>query len=116
MDKIRVLVVEPNKMQGNDVLIDNSGNEIRGIIGGWMETWRPFGDENIIFIMNEEGKLLNLTPNRLLCHQSMDYVAGTFIVAAYDDEGEFISLTDEQVTLMQVHLKTLFTPILAGRP
>lgn len=52
-------------------------------------------DDEVVIICNEEGKIQHLDFNRDIGH---DIIAGTFIIAGEDYEnGEFKSLTDEQV-------------------
>lgn len=50
-------------------------------------------EDNISLMLNEEGKLIGLTPNRWL---GEDILCGAFYVVAENDEGELISLTQEQ--------------------
>ena len=50
-------------------------------------------EEGVDLICNEEGKLDGLPLNRRM---GDDIIAGTFFVVGYNDEGEHISLTDEQ--------------------
>ena len=50
-------------------------------------------EDNVSILCNEEGKLISLTPNRWL---GEDILCGVFYVVAENDEGELISLTQEQ--------------------
>ena len=50
-------------------------------------------EDNVSLMLNEEGKLIGLTPNRWL---GTDILCGVFYVVAENDEGELISLTEEQ--------------------
>lgn len=45
-------------------------------------------------LCNEEGKLIGLEGNRCIGH---DIIAGVFYVVGENDEGELISLTDQQI-------------------
>ena len=49
--------------------------------------------DNVSILCNEEGKLIGLCPNRRLGN---DILCGVFYVVAENDEGELISLTQEQ--------------------
>ena len=63
----------------------------------WTSPARPPAE----IVCNEEGKLLGLTPNRLLKDSRgvpYDVVCGTFFVAGVND-GDFASLTDAQIAL-----------------
>lgn len=50
-------------------------------------------EDNVSILCNEEGKLIGLTPNRWL---GEDILCGVFYVVAENDEGELMSLTQEQ--------------------
>ena len=50
-------------------------------------------EDNVSLMLNEEGKLIGLTPNRWL---GEDILCGVFYVVAENDDGELISLTEEQ--------------------
>lgn len=50
-------------------------------------------EDNIGILRNEEGALLNLKGNRYV---EDEIIAGTFLVVGIDDNGDVISLTDEQ--------------------
>lgn len=69
------------------------------LVGGTIQAVYPF-EEPVALICNDEGKLLNLPPNRALrdCNGAIyDIVAGTFFLcAASADSDRFESLTDEQ--------------------
>lgn len=51
-------------------------------------------EDSISVMVNEEGKLIGLAPNRRL---GDDILCGVFYVVAEDEEGELVSLTPEQV-------------------
>ena len=50
-------------------------------------------EDNVSILCNEQGKLVGLTPNRWL---GKDILCGVFYVVAENNEGELMSLTDEQ--------------------
>ncbi len=100
---IKVLVVEPGKDPYVQE-IDGSLKSMQALVGGYIETV-PILDEPgpapAEIVCNEEGKLLGLTPNRLLKDSRgvpYDVVCGTFFVAGVND-GDFASLTDAQIAL-----------------
>lgn len=98
--KIRVVMVEPNKPPyvaeiGNDL------DSMKKAVGGYIQpvNLAPY----VSLVCNEEGKLLGLEGNRSLGN---DIIVGNFFIVGYDDEGEFISLTEEQTKeCMQKFLK-----------
>ena len=51
-------------------------------------------DAKTCILCNEEGKLLGLAPNRRLGY---DILCGVFYVLGTDDEGEFTSLSPEEI-------------------
>lgn len=71
------------------------GAEYQGLIEFvWLE-------DNVSLLLNEEGKLIGLEPNRRFYD---DILCGVFYVVAENDDGELISLTSEQ----QEHYSKLF--------
>ena len=48
-------------------------------------------DEDVALLLNEEGKLIDLEPNRRLGH---DILCGVFYVVGQDEEGELTSLSE----------------------
>lgn len=71
-DKIRVLLVEPNK-EPKQVKIPHTLKELQNAVGGLIEFVQL--DYNTDLISNDEGKILNLELNRVLGN---DIIAGTF--------------------------------------
>ena len=51
-------------------------------------------DERTCIVCNEEGKLINLMPNRRV---GDDIICGVFYVTGQNDVGDLASLTDEQI-------------------
>ncbi len=98
MGKIKVLVVEAGKpgvvkeiAEGLDAMQEVVGGNIE-IVGG------PIDGTDII--LNDVGKLIGLPPNRVLLDKDgdvYDYIAGTFYLCGFDEEGASISLTDSQI-------------------
>lgn len=100
-EKIRVLVVEPNK-EPRVEFIENTLEAKQAIVGGYIEMLRPFvHNDDVVIICNEEGKLLGLEKNkvvRLPDGTLFDIIVGTAIlVRAPIDSDDFASLTDEQI-------------------
>ena len=93
---VKALMVEPNK---HPCVVDlktdldslqkavSIGADYQGLIEFvWLE-------DNISLLLNEEGKLIGLEPNRRFYD---DILCGTFYVVAENDDGELISLTPQQ--------------------
>lgn len=89
---LQVLKIEPHKPP-EQVLLKNELSALQGAVGGLIEVY-PL-EQGVDLLLNEEGKLLKLEPNRRL---GCEIFAGTIYVVGVDDNtGEFTSLTEEQV-------------------
>lgn len=99
--KIKVVLVIPEKTPV-EMVIDNDLSVFQGLVGGYIECIRFDGYDIII---NEEGKLEGLQPNFLI-YDGADYVAGAAIFAGVNyDDGEFKSLTDDQVKGIKLNFR-----------
>ena len=87
--KIKALIIKPNEYPIVQK-IENTLKSLQSIVGGFIE---PFGMEDAIAIVNEEGKILGLEPNR---RYGNDILVGNTIIVG-DGEEDFISLTEEQI-------------------
>lgn len=88
---MRVLIVEPKKMP-YETDIRYGLKSMQQVVGGYIEVIDI--EENITLVCNEEGKLKGYEGNRRV---GSDIIAGRFFICGCNYEGEFISLTDEQV-------------------
>lgn len=91
-EKIKVIIIEPNKLPRVE-MVDNELHAMQVIVGGNIEVV-PF--HNFDLVCNEEGKLMGLPPT---LDMSYDVIMGTCFITKADDEGEMISLTNEDVEL-----------------
>lgn len=88
---------------------ENIPQLLREGVGGWLELV-PNKTEFDLFI-DEEGKLKQKPYNSLLtkfvqgCLMPDDYIVGDGIIAAHDEEGETLGLTDEQCDRLEALLK-----------
>ena len=93
---IKALMVEPNKPPC-DIDLQNDLDSLQKAVSigadyqGLIEF--VYLEDNVSILCNEEGKLIGLEPNRRL---GDDILCGVFYVVAENDEGELISLTQEQ--------------------
>lgn len=90
-----VLVVEP-MTQPYQKTIPNTLEAMQKLVGGHIEAVYPF-DDPVALVCNEEGKLLNLQPNRFQRDENgtpYDYICGTFFVAGLGEE-DFKSLSPD---------------------
>lgn len=88
---IKVLKIEPQKMP-YEKEIENDLEGIQGEVEGLFEC--IYLDDNCIMICNEEGKINGMELNRRV---GKDIIAGPFFIAGDSEDGEFISLTKEQI-------------------
>lgn len=90
---LRILKVEPGEVPCEKE-IQNDLHSIQAEVGGG--PFQPLYIGNgIVLCCNERGKLNGMVPNRWL---GEDIICGPFFLVGEDDEGEFVSLTDEQLT------------------
>ncbi|OLS01999.1 DUF3846 domain-containing protein [Tissierella creatinophila] len=90
-ERIRILKIEPQKVS-YEKEINNDLEGIQGEVEGLFEC--IYLDEDCILVCNEEGKLNGMELNRRVGN---DIIAGPFFIVGDSNDGEFISLTDEQV-------------------
>lgn len=91
---IRLLKKEPGK-SGEILEVKNDLKSFQKIVEGYIEVY-PLTDE-LLVILNEEGKLLGLKPNIKI---SLETIVGT--IAIVRDGGEdFTSLTDRDIKFLQ---------------
>lgn len=89
-NKIRILVVEPNK-EPYQLKIEHKLENLQRVVGGLIEFVEL--EHNVDLICNEEGKLDNLEFNRVITN---DVICGTFFIAGHH-KGETISLSKKQI-------------------
>lgn len=92
-DKIRALIVEPNK-EPYEVILGNGLKSRQNVVGGLIEYCYLLDDDSVALICNDEGKILGLPFNREIGY---DIICGNFIIVGDDGSGEDLSLTDEQI-------------------
>ena len=96
INTIKILTLNPGESELQVKEIDNTLKELQSIVGGYIEVVNI--GNNCIIICNEEGKILNLKPNILFGN---DVIVGTIIFSKFNDEGEFISLDDEDIEFIK---------------
>lgn len=106
-ENIRVVIVEPNKYP-YEKIIKNDLETFQKIVGGYIENVFIGPTERDIraaIIVNEEGLILNLEPNRIINNRTI--LHGPMIITAYNLEGYNISLTEKEAD----HFIELFSNI-----
>lgn len=72
--------------------IDNTLAALQVEVGGLIEC--VYLDDGCLAVVNEEGKLNGMEPNRRL---GSDIICGPFFICGDSEDGEFVSLDDKQV-------------------
>lgn len=112
-EKIRCVAVEPFRKPYIKML-DNTLKAMQEAVGGLIDF--VLLDGFAYALINDEGKLLELPPNRIIATEDgkiLDYFAGTFyITGPADEEGETTSLTVEQANY---YIDMFDSPVLIGR-
>ncbi len=92
--KLNVLVVEPNKLP-YEALIPNTLTAKQEIVKGNIEYVYLKNNDDVCLICNEEGKILDMEPNRTIDY---DIIVGPFIIVSNEfDDGEDRSLSKKQI-------------------
>lgn len=97
---INILVIEPQK-EPYTMVIPTDYRAMQKVVGGHIE-YVQLDDECHLYC-NEDGKLQGLIGNRSM--DNGDVICGTFFICAGDDEGNDLSLSDEQIEKYQDRFK-----------
>lgn len=106
-EKIKVIKVEPRK-EPEVVMLKNEYKDLSAAVGGLIQVVYPYSDK-VGLMLNDEGKLLGMEPNRSLKDEdgnTYDIIAGTFYVVGLDEEN-FGSLSEE---LIEKYMKEFEQP------
>lgn len=105
--QVKALMIEPNKKPCVVELMTDLDSLQKAVSIGAPEQGLiefVYLEDNVSLLLNEEGKLIGLEPNRRLGN---DILCGVFYVVAENDEGELISLSEAQ----QEHYSKMFEHI-----
>ena len=88
---MRVVIKEVNKKPRIED-VENELSVFKDLVGGYIEVVRM--EDDILLIVNEEGKMQGLPPNF-----STGYVVivGTALFVSFDDKEDFTGLSDWQI-------------------
>ena len=95
--QVKALMIEPNKKPCVVELMTDLDSLQKAVSIGAPEQGLiefVYLEDNVSLLLNEEGKLIGLEPNRRL---GDDILCGVFYVVAENDEGELISLSEAQL-------------------
>ena len=109
--KIKALVLN-KKGKLVEKEIHNTLEDLQKIVEGYIEMpylSGVFAENDIDIIINEEGKLINLTPSIAVIDKEnggiLDIVHGRCIFTSHDEDGETIGLNEEQIMIVERELK-----------
>lgn len=100
---IRVVLVEAGNPEIKIIeKWEHSLDTVQQFVGGYIQPIRV--NNSVTMWLNEEGKMQQLEPNFLLVTvdgMPLDTVVGNVLIAGTDSEGNDISLTDEEIKMLQ---------------
>lgn len=103
MSKITAIVKQPFSSP-YVTEIENSLESYQKLVNGWIECIEMPGTENVDIILNEEGKLLGLSPN-VIMPEYRDCLMGTVVVVGFNpSRGSHLGLSKEQISYAMNYL------------
>jgi len=105
VEKIKVIMLEVDK-DPYVKEIYNTLEDKQELVGGDIECVPTFFSNDVMydFVLNEEGKMNGLTYNRFI-YDKRDAIAGDFMVIKANNEGEFVSLDDNEIDFLMNEIK-----------
>lgn len=105
---LKILVFKPG--ESSQILeIEDEVTAMHGVVGGWIEIFgigRPPGLREFVCVCNDNGKLMNLPPNRVMPNGNT--IVGTFFIAAREMRGgepDVVSLTEDEIAFLRMNLE-----------
>lgn len=95
-------------LKGSFVPLENTLKAKQDFVKGSIQTIHI---EDIVIICNEEGKLLQLPPNRALVNEAgepLDILCGNILAVRHNGSGEFTSIEPEDRIIINEYLKPLY--------
>lgn len=108
---MKVLILSNNELKEQE--IENTLEALQEVVGGYIEIpylSEVFAENDIDIIINDEGKFIEGLKAEIAIvkdgtNEVLDVVMGNCIFASHNDEGDTVSLTDEQIAIVQNELK-----------
>ena len=91
-EKLRCILVKVLE-QPKVIEIEHNLSTLQNYVGGLIDIVEI--EEDVVIIINDEGKLLGLSPN-LVLYEFRDIIVGDFLVVGQKN-GETISLSEEKI-------------------
>ena len=104
-NKIKVLYMEVGK-EAKVIEIEKGLKSYQKLVDGWIESVSL--SEDVVLILNEEGKLRYLPPNKGLYNKDgniLDVLVGNLFICRVDEDGDFADFKDEDMELVNKHLR-----------
>lgn len=108
---MKVLILSNNELKEQE--IENTLEALQEVVGGYIEI--PYLSETLAkngidVIINDEGKFIEGLRAEIAIvkdgtNEVLDVVMGNCIFASHNDEGDTVSLTNEQIAIVQNELK-----------
>lgn len=94
-----IRVVQAPGILAVETIIVNELKTFQTIVKGYIEVVHipTLNEDGILVICNEEGKLKQLEPN-ISCYELDDILVGNLVALSCDNDGNFTSLTNDQIT------------------
>jgi Zn-dependent peptidase ImmA (M78 family) len=102
-DKIKILIKEPYKKPYIKEVEDEL-KSFQDIVGGYIECVGCPTAEDVDIVCNEEGKINNL-PGNFFVPEYEDCIVGTVFAVGYNDEGDWISITEDQTKRVSEYME-----------
>lgn len=107
---MKTLILSNGKLEEKE--IENTLETLQKIVGGYIEVpavSRVFSENGIYMVINEEGKFIEgLKPEIAILDDTtgriLDLVYGNCIFVSNDEEGEMVSLSKEQMEIVEEEL------------
>ena len=104
--RIKGLLIKPDEIPSL-IEFEESLENLQRYVGGNIEIIQPFEDDDVDVIINEEGKLIELTPN--LYYGQHDILCGN-VIFIRNEEGESASITKEDEELLKIAVPKITIP------
>ena len=102
--QIKVVVKRPNSKAKEMTIVDEL-KTYQELVEGYIEVIPFPKDRTIQFVANEEAKIYGFTPNLCLPHYQ-DVLCGTVVAVGIDEDGDFQSLTENQIKKVNHYIDT----------
>lgn len=108
---MKVLILSNNELKEQE--IENTLEALQKVVGGYIEIpylSETLAENGIDVIINDEGKFIEGLRAEIAIvkdgtNEVLDVVMGNCIFASHNDEGDTVSLSEEQIAIVQNELK-----------